>query len=237
MQINPGDGSGIVDEVLALGDTDLNNYKIADIIRRVNAADEEIVGLLINADGTWRFDDTNYTTLPIGLADLTEGQSSYTFQDQFLSVETVKVKDIYGHWHIIDPRDQSEMDIPLEDYLLVNDFPQFYVKEGNTINLYPAPAATVVATGVGNSGLKIEFQRTASVFTTTDTTKQPGFATPYHIILAYMAALPYCMTYKKDRVTLIQAKILELKKELIALYSRREKDRRKVMRMKPIRFR
>jgi hypothetical protein len=52
-----------------------------------------------------------------------------------------------------------------------------------------------------------------------------------------MAAIPYCMTYKKDRVALYEQKIDRLKKELIGHYAQREKDTRRIATMKPITFR
>ena len=79
----------------------------------------------------------------------------------------------------------------------------------------------------------MQFKRTASLFTAagTDTTAVPGIASPYHILLAYMAAIPYCMTYKKDRVALYEKRVDEGIREMIKHYSYREKDRKKVMHM------
>ena len=45
------------------------------------------------------------------------------------------------------------------------------------------------------------------------------------------------MTYKKDRVNLIETKIQQLRKELINHYSKREKDKKKIMTVKGIDFR
>lgn len=122
MQFNPSDNSGICNEIDSLCDSTATSYPIAVKTRRVNSALETIVGKIIAADGTWQFDDTNFTDLPIGTADLVEGQSSYTFSQKFLAIENVKVKDINGRWHIIQPIDQSQKQSPLEDYLITNAF-------------------------------------------------------------------------------------------------------------------
>ena len=65
----------------------------------------------------------------------------------------------------------------------------------------------------------------------------PGFASPYHTVLCYKAALPYCMSYKKDRVALYKAEADRLMAALISFYGKREQDVRKQMTMKPITFR
>ena len=224
-------------ETRALVDATSTSYPDAVVLRRVNNAYEDVVGELIHADGTWEFDDTNYTTLPIGRVDLVEAQSSYSFTDQFLNVQNVKILDKNNLWHILNVIDQSQTDVPLEQYLITPAFPMYYDKQGNTIKLYPSPTGTVITLA---QGLKVEFQRTAQLFTTTDISNgviTPGFASPYHVLLCYKAALPYAMSYKKDRVAFISSEIVRLQKDLINHYSEREKDKRKVMYPNQIMFR
>jgi hypothetical protein len=226
---------GLIQEVNALCDSDNTSYPVADKTRRLNSAYEQVIGWIITADGTWQFDDSNFTTNPVGTIDLVAGQSQYSFNTAFLDIVNVKVKDNGGNWHILHPIDQTQLDYPLEDWLIANGQPQMYDKQADGIRLYPAPdnGSTVTLT----AGLKIEFQRTASLFTAADTTKAPGFASPYHVILAYMASLPYCMSYKKDRITLYEKKVMDMKQEIIIFYSQREKDKRKVITSAPISFR
>jgi hypothetical protein len=52
-----------------------------------------------------------------------------------------------------------------------------------------------------------------------------------------MVAVIYCEKLKKDRVGLYEKRVDEMKKELIELYSSREKDKRHVMTMESINFR
>lgn len=226
---------GIVQQTTFLCDTDTTAYPLNDIVREINAAYEEVIGWLIHADGVWQFDDENYSTLNEGTTDLVSGQSDYSIASTFLDIEWVKVKDKNGYWQMLTPIDQSQTSHPLEDYLITNGFPCYYDKQGDSIRLYPAPDNGVSVTL--SAGLKVGFQRTASLFTNADTTKVPGFVSPYHAILSYMAALPYCMKYKKDRIGLYTQKILQLKTDLIAHYSQREKDARKMMSTGSISFR
>lgn len=221
---------GICQEIDGLCDSDTTSYPIADKTRRVNAALEQVVGWLINADGTWQFDDTNYTDFPIGTYTLVASQKTYSFNNQFLQIEQVLVKDINGNYGIIKPIDKSEYNGVLEENFETDGMPVYYDKiSDDTIKLYPAPSASYCTL---TNGLKVYFKRTSHPFTEIDTDAVPGFASPYHIILCYMAAIPYCMTYKKDRVALYEKKVMDLKDELIKHYSRRERDKRKIMTFK-----
>ena len=84
------------------------------------------------------------------------------------------------------------------------------------------------------AGLRIWFQRTADLFTTTDTTQQPGIPSPFHILLCYYAAIPYAMAYKKDRVAWLEKKWDEGVKDMMKHFGKREKDKRQIMTMAPI---
>ena len=227
----------IVSEINSLCDSDATSYPIAAKTRRVNAGLEEIIAEIINADGTWQYDDTNHTDLPVGTGTLVEAQESYSFTSEYLQVEQVKIKDVNGNWFPIkpfDPRDIELSGISVEEYFSATGRPEVYDILGDTIRLYPAPTSTAVTLA---SGLKVHFKRTADLFTTTDTVQEPGIPSPYHILLAYYASIPYCATYKKDRVAWLEKKWQEGVASIIKFYGRREKDRRKVMTMAPISFR
>ncbi len=194
--------------------------------------------MILSADGTWQWDDTNRSDLPIGSGDLVAGQSSYSFADDYLDILNIKIKDSSGNWVILPAKDQSESSLPFEDDLNVDGMPLYYDKIGDTIKIYPAPSASAVTL---TGGIKVAFQRTASLFTfvsdTSADTQEPGLPSTHHDLLAYMASVVYCMKYKKDRVGLYEKKIDEKKKTLIKFYSRREKDRRKIITTKGILFR
>ena len=225
---------GICQEVDGLCDSDTTSYPVADKTRRANSAMETLIGKILVADGTWQYDDTNHTDLPVGTGTLVSGQSSYTFAEDYLEIENIKIKDVNGNWYIITPIDQADMDIPLENYLETDGLPLYYDKVGDTIKLYPAPDNGISVTLA--SGIKIQFKRTASLFTASDTTKAPGIPSPWHVTIAKIVALPYCKTYKKDRVTQLERDIQEETKDLLKHFGRREQDKRKQPTMKPIQF-
>jgi hypothetical protein len=213
-------------EVRALVDADSSSYTDALLLIRENNAYEEIVGeLIVLNNPDWDFDDSNFTDLPIGVNDLVDGQQDYAFDDTHLIVQRVEVEDADSIWHLLVPITKIDIDVALTEYAKTDGLPKEYIKSGGSIFLYPAPAtASVTLSG----GLKVYFQRTASVFTSAEVstgTKTPGFASPYHVLIAYKAALPYAMSYKKDRVPFIISEINRLHAGLIAHYSRRSKDK------------
>lgn len=229
--------SDINAEARSLCDADTTSYTAADLLRRVNVGLETLVGRIINADGTWEYDDTNYTDLPVGTGTLVEAQESYSFSSEYLQIQAIKVKDVNGNWQIVENIDQFSDNlggVAIEEYFATTGLPQFYDILGDTIRLYPAPTSTAVTLA---SGLKVHFKRTADLFTSaqvTTGTKEPGLPSPYHVLLSYFAAIPYCVLYKRDRVAWLEKKWDEGIREVIKHYSHREKDRRKIMTNKEI---
>lgn len=199
-------------EARALVDADTTSYTAADLLRRVNSALETCVARIINADGTWQWDDTNYSDFPIGTQTLVEGQEAYSFNDKMLQIVQVEILSSGGVYTKIRPLDYSEIPdgLSAEQYFgsttttTKKGFPEWYDKQGDTIRLFPAPAAASVTLA---AGIRIRYKRTASIFTSAEVTtgtKVPGIASPYHQLLAYMAALPYAISFKKDRVALFE---------------------------------
>lgn len=241
---------GLVEEIDALCSSDSTNYPVAQKTRRINAALEEIEAKLIVASANgWEFGDSNFSLLPTGLKTLTSGTSQYQLSgDQsttgidttnpLLTLKGVSVKDVNGIWHPLQPLHLSDIfkqRIDPAEYFKTNGLPYYYEKREDTLVLYPAPDNGVSVTLA--SGLKVFYDRRASKFTASDTTKEPGFASPFHIILAYKAALPYCALNKPESVGFLSSEILRLEGELLKFYGNRAKDEKKVIRNGEIIFR
>lgn len=242
--------NAISQEIDRLCDTTDTSYPRLDKTARVNTAMEELVGEIINADGAWQYDDTNQTDSPRGRGNLVEGQSVYSFASEYLKIMSVEVLLNDGKtYRRLEQLDQDDLDgLSVEEYFGTNasgtypnniakSLPNFYDIEGDTVRLFPAPTSTSVTL---TNGLRIWFKRAPVAFTAVSTTATdtttPGLPSSYHVILAYMAALPYCMTYKKDRVALYENKIESLKKKLIAYYTKRNPDKRPTMTGKKINY-
>lgn len=234
---------GIVQQIDFLCDSDTTAYPNSQKNREVNQALEELVGEIVSADGTWQWDDTNNTNLPVGTGTLVQAQQTYSFAAEYLDITMIEVLNRAGdRYEKIVPLDYSQLgDLSPQQYFgtETSGSPrlgavQYYDKIGDTIYLYMTPSSTY---NTLTNGIRVWFKRTASLFAASDTTKEPGLPSTYHSILSYMAAIPYCMKYKKDRVPLYQAKVMDMKRNLLKFYGRREKDVRKVATTKPIAFR
>lgn len=221
--------SDIVEEIYNLSDTDSTSYPAAKMLRRINASYEKVVGRIMLQDGNWEFDDTNFTDFPRGKADLVAAQKDYGFDSSHLAIESVQVLDSNGKYYYLRPISKADYSIPLDEYFETDGLPLYYDKDGKSVLIYPGPAAGDVTT---TDGLLVHFRRTASVFTSgevTTGTKSPGFASPYHMIIAYESALVFCITYKPERVARLKAEVQELWKGLLDFYAKRAKDEKTVM--------
>lgn len=217
-----------------LCDSDDTSYPVQRKVLNINTALEELVGMIINADGTWQFDDTNHTDAPRSKGDLVEGQEYYTFASDYLQIEAVDVLDLNNLYKRLIPYDpQDHENISPDDYYGVDasgnpltGFPEVYDIKGDSIRLYPAPTAVSCTL---TSGIRVSFKRTVDLFTTSDTSQEPGIPSTHHVMLAYMAAIPYCMKYHQDRVGMYEKKVVEMKKTLLEHYANREKGRRAII--------
>lgn len=225
-------------EARDLCDADTISYPATTLLRRTNKNYELVGGWLINADGIWEWDDSNYASLPIGTYTLVNNQRSYTFAADFLNLLEVSVMNSNGVYVKIPQFDPFVETLSVEElYGTTTGFPQvFDMVSDDTIKFYPNISSTYVTLA---SGMQVKFKRTIDLYTSaqvTTGTKEPGFASPWHYILSYMDAIPFCAVYKKDRVPVYMAEVEKMKKELIAHYSKRNKDHRNIMTNREIQY-
>jgi hypothetical protein len=235
-----------------LVDADTTSLTAAQLLIFVNNAYEDIAGKLIALDTNWNWGDSNYTSYPTGLKTLTSSTEAYQLTGDYAStgINTTtplltfmgaSVKDVNGNWqtleHITQWQIQNEGFDPAE-FFETDGLPRFYELREDFLVLYPAPDNGVSVTLT--NGLKVFFQRNADLFTSAQVstgTKVPGFAGPYHQILAYKAALPYALKFKPERVNMIEKKIAELERGLMEFYAKRDKSEQPNITMRPISFR
>lgn len=209
-----------------LVDASTVSYPDASLLIAVNVAYEDVVSKILSADGRWEFDDSGYTSQPIATTTLVASQQDYTFDVSHLKILRVSVLSAGSIWNELEPIDFIDIPGDPSEFYKTPGMPVLYDKQGSSLLLYPSPAAANVTLA---SGLKVYFQRTSDNFSAAQVTtgsKTPGFASPFHVLLSYKAALVYAQAYKKDRVQIIMSEIARLETAMLAFYSKRSKDER-----------
>lgn len=213
--------------------SDINSYPLADKVRSANMALNEVTGLILSADGRWQFDDTNYTDLPIGTTDLVSNQQDYGIDTSMIDITRVECTDAQGKTHFLIPIDQKDLNVnanqsinsgdtstSLTDFMSTAGTPIYYDKIGNSIFLYPKPNYNLTG------GLKVYFQRKASYFTSSDTTKQPGFAKHLHRYISLSMAKDYAIAklLAGPKISTLYSELNLMKQNILTFYGRRQKD-------------
>ena len=172
------------------------SYPVADKTADENLAIDRVFDIIFQNSGKWQFDDSNHTDYPFIMTTLVSGQRDYTFTTDeqgnlILDIYKVMIKkgtastDYYTE---IYPIDQQSDDYTQGFWSGQNTtgIPNRYDKTANGIFLDCIPNYTVA------TGLKVFINREGSYFTTSDTTKTPGFAGLFHEYIALYASHLYC---------------------------------------------
>lgn len=226
------DKAGIVEEIDFLVNTDSTSYPLTQKARNVNRWLEEVVSLIMQSDSRWEWDDSNQTDLPIATTTLVDSQQDYNIAGAtFLKLLRVEIKDINGNYYLLEPI--SEKDITAQamtEFLKTAGRPLYYDKLGDSVFLYPKPSSANVTL---SAGLKAYFQRLPSYFTSTDTTKVPGFAPLFHRILSIGAALDYAVANGlTTKINILTPMAEKLKAGIVEFYSSRIRDEAVRMRLR-----
>jgi len=184
---------GIVQQVRSLMRVDATQWPTYKIVNSCNNWLDTVTGYAIGADRRFQWDDSNHTELPIGTTNLVASQADYSFLtdeqgNSILNLSRIDILDSDGSYRKLKTVNEQDIDVAMNEFQSTNGLPLYYDKiADNIITLYPTPAVSVTA------GLKFYFQRSASYFAATDTTKQPGVAPLLHrgfvIASAYDGAL------------------------------------------------
>lgn len=193
------------------------NYPDADLIRNLNIHYQDTARLIWQSAGGWQFDDSNATTLPIARATLVHNQQDYSLPSTAQRIEEIVVKDSAGNWNKLRPFDIHDTTIAPEEYMESAGLPLYYDLVGRSVMLYPKPSSAYCTM---TSGLGVYISRDITEFTVTASTETPGFATPFHRILSFGAAIDFTQDQNERQILLAQKDRLE--KGLVEFYAKRD---------------
>jgi len=211
------------DMLFMAGISDTSQFPINDFIRSGNTWYRKGDSWVWEATGTWEFDDSNWSTLPIATGTLVDGQQDYTMPSSARKIDRVEVLSGEGDYFPVTPFDKSQIPgAALSEFYETNGFPKYYDLVGRSIMLYPKPAEGDVTMA---AGIKVYYARDLDTFAITDTAQEPGFDSHFHRIISLGAAYDYFIRngiLEKQRQ--IRGEIEQLKVELQAHYGSRHRD-------------
>lgn len=218
----------IRNKVYFLTSTSSSSFPDAQLVVEANNALDRVTSLIHASDGRWQWDDDNNTDLPIATAALVTSQQDYQLTTDHLEVTRVEIKDTSGNWSLLQPFDQKDVyNQSLTDFMKTAGMPQYYDKIGVSIFLYPTPNYSQAAS------LKLYFKRGPSYFTTSDTTKKPGFSSIYHELIPLWIAYNFAIANGKQNAQMIYAQIQAKEDQLREEYSLRSVDDPPRLRVRP----
>ena len=161
------------------------------------------------------------TSFPAATISLVDGTTDYTLPSGALTVKRIEVMDSSDNWSKLNPITLEEMGTKGE-FLTDDGTPRFYTLTGNKISVFPA------STYDSSNGMKVFFDRDCVEYATTDTTRVPSFASPYHSIISIAGALAWLKTKAptspKIPILINDYKLLEI--QIKQFYSARFKDKK-----------
>lgn len=205
------------------------SYPTADKTRDINLAIDRVLAIIFETGGTWQFDDSNHTDYAIITTNIINGRRDYPFitdeqGNLILEIQKVFVADSTGLY-----REMATTDVPsgapanYYDGQNTTGQPNSYDKTANGIFLDPIPDYSYT------NGLKVYISREGSYFTTSDTTKKPGFAGLFHEYLALRPSYQYAMRNSLPNVNILKSEMLEMENAIREYYKSREKDVQKTL--------
>lgn len=228
MQFNGNaDGQDLISDItFLLGGVDINRYLIKDRTRSINERQRMIWSSIFSAYGGWLFMDDNSsdtsTGLPYADQTITASQGLYQLPTTALTIIGAEIKyqnattlfKLKGltHEEFLSAGGDATFPTP--------STPWAYLPQGDVMRLLPAPNYTQAAS------LRIYFDAEFLIFTSSDTTKIPGFASVFHRMLSVGASLDYAQAKGlKDKIVTLSNLWNDYDNRLRHFYSERYKER------------
>lgn len=178
------------------GDSTLFSRVTAD----VNEGYETVAAGIFAAQGHAEWDDTNYTTLPIAEAALTTSRLySLETDNPLYKLDRVDVSYDGVTYQRAQQIDTNSLEIGLGNDDKTDDkfnkTQPAYDFIGNQLALYPRASSSDVSSG---GKMRIQYRRAFDLFTTADTTQEPGFDRAHHHLLPIYAAMKRAVIQRMD---------------------------------------
>lgn len=217
------DNQGIIQDITFLLGIDTNAYPIKDRTRNVNERFRMVWSMIFESYGGWQFIDDNTSDTSTGVpytdTDLVSGTALYSLPSSAITVNGVEILNggVWQRLQAITP--EQFIDGGGDSLFPSGGTSTHYMLQGDVIRILPTPSTDVT------SGLRVYFDQEISTFLYTDTTKTPGFASPFHRMLSVGAALDYATARGVAKKADLQNLWNDYEIRLRKFYTKRWKDR------------
>lgn len=229
MQFNGNaDNQDIISDItFLLSGIDTNEYTLRDRTRNVNERYRQVLSMIFESYGGWLFMDDNVSgttgsgDVPFADQNISANQAYYALPAGTITVIGVEIKYFAATtWIQMTPLSYEEFLRQGGDAAFPTAAtPWAYLLQGDVIRLLPMPNFSQ------NASLRVFFDQDVATFASTDTTKVPGFASPFHRMLSVGAALDFANARGLPKVALLQNLWNDYEKRLREFYSSRYKSR------------
>jgi hypothetical protein len=202
---------------LGVGVVSGNTNLLKDVTVYCNNTMHDLWFDIFAATGKWQYEDDNQSDLPAGTVDLVSGTSKYALPAEALRVRRIDYKSSDGNWSELTQITDTMIEGGLEEFMETAGTPRYYRLVGGTYEIFPASDYNSTA------GLKVFFDREAVEFSHADTTKKPGFASPFHELVPLGASIQWLDVKQSNSGTLprLIQRYEMLRQKMIKYYQRR----------------
>lgn len=203
--------------------TDSTSFANSDKVALFNRHYYKAAVDIYRTSGRYQWDDSNLASVPEVTVSMTESVKTVVLP-ALLKINAIEVKDAAGNWTRLQEIDMADLGQTITDFENTPGLPRYYDLKGNYVYLYPAPTSTSATL---TSGLKFHVAREVDIFTTGDTTQEPGIPEPFHRILSLGAACDWLLVNgTSDQYNKWLGQYEQLRKELRDHFSDFNRDSR-----------
>lgn len=187
---------------------------------------------MFQSDGSWSYDDKNYTSSPEYTQNLADGTALYSLPTNHLILKGVYVKDNNGDYYPLRQITEqyiNSLGVSPDEFYDQSGYPEYYELNGDSIKLYPAPNASDVTV---DDGLKTTFKRNSEYFSTTDTTKTSGLPDTFQRLTSLYACRDYAAAHNLNKLNAILLEIQRQESDLQDHMSKRSSFKKPIMTMR-----
>lgn len=217
--------AGIIQEIERMTDVGQTyisgtTARLAEMTATINRVNHRVWHTIFMSTGNWQYDDGNQTDLPRATTDLVSATATYAIPSTALTIQRIEVKDSTGLFYKLTPITKEEIPGAIDEFRKTDGQPNFYRILNGTIELFPASNYN------STTGIKVYFDRDSVDFVVGDTTKTPGFASPYHEILPVKASIEWLKVKQPTSPTLalLLQDDLKLEDSIKKFYAKRFKN-------------